>query len=324
MKLSFYIIFVKKELRPVCLLTALLTLVFVLFLGVPALAADISMSFIKDLGLSRGADAIRPVAVTHQADLQEVCITDVVGRDLIILNCHGLEVFRTDAGAGIAMPASGCLTRDGGLVFIERSHHSSEAIRKLNLFGESVPFHAQPPADPWRPNHLVVARNGDLITLDAISGLMARHEGNTGDLLWAAHLLPTGEDSANMGRPVEHADGRLFVPGGSLHSVMVLDAQGNFLKSFGQLGSNPGCFSFPVGVALTPAGNLLVLDRMRHKILVFDADQKFLDEFGSIGAGPGRFYQPLAIASSEDGFVYVTQGLLGLVQVFRISESRDL
>jgi DNA-binding beta-propeller fold protein YncE len=132
-----------------------------------------------------------------------------------------------------------------------------------------------------------------------------------------------GSDELQLGRPVEAPDGRIYVPSGILHSVIVFSEGGRRLKAFGEFGSGPGKLVFPVGVAIGPDESILVLDRMRHKVLMFDPDHNLLGEFGSMGAGPGQFYHPSAIAASDDSKVYVSQGYGSRVQVFSIRDTKS-
>jgi sugar lactone lactonase YvrE len=53
---------------------------------------------------------------------------------------------------------------------------------------------------------------------------------------------------------------------------------GKFVKSWGKLGSGPGEFRTPHGLALDDAGRLIVADRGNVRIQVFDQDGKFLQE----------------------------------------------
>jgi hypothetical protein len=68
---------------------------------------------------------------------------------------------------------------------------------------------------------------------------------------------------------------------------------------------------------------VLVLDRLRARVLVFDRDHRFVTEFGATGSRPGDFYHPVALAVSADDRLYVAQGYLGRVNVFRLAVRDD-
>ena len=127
----------------------------------------------------------------------------------------------------------------------------------------------------------------------------------------------------NLGRPAEAPDGRIYVPGGDLRVVLVLSADGERARAPSAASARrAGRFVLPVGVAFGPAGEVLVLDRLRAKILLFDPQHEFVTEFGSLGFGPGQFYHPVALAATADGKIYVAQGFQGRIQVFRLSLQR--
>ncbi len=136
------------------------------------------------------------------------------------------------------------------------------------MFGEPDGFVADRPDSAWSPWHVIVTRDGNYVSLDAGTGLLAKHDAQTGALIWQRRCGVDDTVGDVIGRPAEAPDGRLYVPGGDLRTVLVLSAEGEPLAAFGRFGSAPGRMVLPVGVAFGPAGEVLVLDRLRAKILV--------------------------------------------------------
>ena len=109
-------------------------------------------------------------------------------------------------------------------------------------------------------------------------------------------------------------DGRILVADGGLKEVVVLDARGMPVGSFGA-----GVLQRPVGLARDPAdGRIFVADSQAHDIKVFDAQGKLLETWGRRGVAPGEFNAPTYL-SFAGGRLYVTDTLNSRVQVF----SRD-
>lgn len=73
----------------------------------------------------------------------------------------------------------------------------------------------------------------------------------------------------------------------------------NLLLEWGQQGSEQGQFHFPIGIALTKAGDVVVSDFYNDRIQRFNSDGKFLAEFAVL-PNPG------GIALDGDGNLYIT------------------
>jgi DNA-binding beta-propeller fold protein YncE len=93
------------------------------------------------------------------------------------------------------------------------------------------------------------------------------------------------------GPPPRHEDGRfrqptdvtwdpagnIFISDGYVNSrIARLDANGNWVKSWGERGNQPGEFNTPHSIAADARGNIYVADRFNRRIQVFDGDGKFL------------------------------------------------
>jgi DNA-binding beta-propeller fold protein YncE len=94
------------------------------------------------------------------------------------------------------------------------------------------------------------------------------------------------------------AAGNTFISDGYINSrVAKVDKDGNWVKSWGEPGDQPGQFNVPHSIAVDAAGNVYVADRGNRRIQVFDGDGKFLrqmkidvpapaDAHAAIGAKP--------------------------------------
>jgi len=74
--------------------------------------------------------------------------------------------------------------------------------------------------------------------------------------------------------------GDTFISDGYINSrVAKVDKDGNWLKSWGDRGKEPGQFNTPHSIATDANDNVYVADRGNHRIQVFDRDGKFLRQF---------------------------------------------
>jgi NHL repeat len=95
-----------------------------------------------------------------------------------------------------------------------------------------------------------------------------------------------GEDQTHLNQPTDIAvapSGDVFISDGYVNSRVVhYDKTGKFVKAWGKLGTGPGEFSLPHGIALDSRGRLYVVDRNNARIQVFDQSGKYLTEWRNI------------------------------------------
>lgn len=95
-----------------------------------------------------------------------------------------------------------------------------------------------------------------------------------------------GCDERHFNKPTDMVvtpSGEVFVTDGYGNSRVVhFDAQGRYVKSWGQLGTAPGEFSIPHAIVADSKGRLYVADRNNVRIQVFTQDGKFLEEWRNL------------------------------------------
>ncbi len=96
-------------------------------------------------------------------------------------------------------------------------------------------------------------------------------------------------------------DGNVYVADTGNRRVVVLSAEGAFVKAFGKAGEGQGEFVEPFDVAVAWDGTVWVLDAMRQVLLHFDGDGTFLEEVRP--ASP--WYRPRGLDAAEDSTLYV-------------------
>ena len=71
--------------------------------------------------------------------------------------------------------------------------------------------------------------------------------------------------------------------------MVKFDRNGNFIKTWGQLGSRPGEFRTPHGLAFDSQGRLFVADRGNTRIQIFDQEGNFLEQWYQFSRLSGIF-----------------------------------
>jgi DNA-binding beta-propeller fold protein YncE len=75
-------------------------------------------------------------------------------------------------------------------------------------------------------------------------------------------------------------------------------------------------FARPTGLAVTPGGNLLVVDTVGCRVVEMSPSGLVARTFGRRGAGPGEFNYPTDITVARDGRMFVVDSMNARVQVF--------
>ena len=99
--------------------------------------------------------------------------------------------------------------------------------------------------------------------------------------------------------------GNIFVTDGYGNSrVHKFDPAGRHLRSWGEPGTDPGCFNLPHAVVIDQAGTVLVADRENHRIQRFDSNGRYLGQWNNL-------HRPNGLAC-DGRFFYVAEGPTGL------------
>ena len=136
---------------------------------------------------------------------------------------------------------------------------------------------------------------------------------------WVQKRSPKGDVILTLGNPDQPAEwqgggifngptdiavhrptGHLFVSDGYHNSrVHRFDEQGRHVMSWGEPGSEPGQFSLPHGIAVTPDDHVVVCDRENFRIQVFDLDGRFVRHW--------PMHRPTGISVGPDGLLYIAE-----------------
>ncbi len=130
--------------------------------------------------------------------------------------------------------------------------------------------------------------------------------------------------------------GNVYVSEGPNNRVDIFKEKGEFISTFGWgvtdakseletcttacktglSGSGNGQFSGVRGVAVSPAGNVWVVEGTNNRVQEFNATNEYVLKFGTSGTGTGQFKEPKGIAYTAGGNVLVADEGNARVQAF--------
>jgi len=116
------------------------------------------------------------------------------------------------------------------------------------------------------------------------------------------HVAPNGD--------IFVAEGHSNNPGTPAR-ILKFNSDGDFLMSFGEMGSGDGQFIQPHALAMDSKGRLFVGDRSNNRVQIFDQDGNFLDAWYQFGRPSGIYIDKndvLYSADSESGSVNPAHG----------------
>ncbi|MFN8591047.1 MAG: NHL repeat-containing protein [Thermomicrobiales bacterium] len=195
-----------------------------------------------------------------------------------------------------------------------------------DLITLSAPLQAQAPgwsfiraitggaADPVRsPSGVAVAPDGRIYVIDtARDQIQVLDAAGQPVTAWGE----SGSDPGQFWFSVSDGADLALAPDGSLvvidpanNRVQQFTSDGTLLRTWGRLGSDPGTFLDPYGVAVDRDGRIYVADG-NHRIQVFDHDGRFLAEWDGTKGGDTPLAGPVGVAVAPDGTIWVTDDIL--------------
>ena len=102
--------------------------------------------------------------------------------------------------------------------------------------------------------------------------------------------------------------GNIYVSDGYGNSrVAKFDKDGNWVKAWGEYGTEPGQFSTPHSIAADNDGNIYVSDRDNWRVQVFDTDGRYLREFTVNYIFPKDYVPPIPDSGRKPDGTYETR-----------------
>lgn len=110
--------------------------------------------------------------------------------------------------------------------------------------------------------------------------------------------------------------GHTIIPDTNQDAIFVFDAQGRFLKKFGETGSGAGEFKRPTFICVDKDDSIIVSDSDNSRVQIFDKTGRFVCSLGEKGTGKAQLTLPFGVAADRFGNILVVDGGNRRIQVF--------
>ena len=213
-------------------------------------------------------------------------------------------------------PKGMCVDADGNIVVVEphyaRVNHftpDGQLVRQWGTKGSdegSLTF----------PRAITTLRNGTLVISEYQTVERVQRFSPDGSIFLGA-IGEAGNKNAQFNRPeglVTNLQDQIFVADSCNHRIQILDAEGNWIHTFGSPGKGSDQMSYPYDLAIDREGLLFVCEFGNSRIQVFDRHYKTMEVVGEPGNAPGKFNNPWSIAMDSKGDLYVADSANHRVQ----------
>jgi DNA-binding beta-propeller fold protein YncE len=116
---------------------------------------------------------------------------------------------------------------------------------------------------------------------------------------------------------------QLYVADAGMHRLVIFDRDGNWSSEAGGLGDAAGQLRRPIGVTLTGAGAVAVLDEENRRVVSYDLYGRLIGVVVELGSEAARAQhgrtRPIAVASDKGGGLYVVDADQDRVMAFDFS-----
>jgi sugar lactone lactonase YvrE len=202
----------------------------------------------------------------------------------------------------LVQPFNISIDSDGNKYVSDTVRHQVVVFDKADIFVKAIGAPKE-----WKPvdalvyeDKLYVAdiKNGEIHVLDKATGNPIKRFGKKG---------PPEE---TLGLPTNLAfdgDGILYVSDSGRFQVVKFDRDGHFRGTIGRLGSNPGTFARPRGLATDRKKRLFAVDAAFDNIQMFDGLGRLLlwfGQFGQAGRLPGEMFLPAKVVIDYENVEY--------------------
>jgi DNA-binding beta-propeller fold protein YncE len=238
----------------------------------------------------------KPYGVAINKGKVYVCDTQAANVSIADLTRHKLVYLKPDGQEAMRLPINVAVDNDGNCYVTDVGRGQVLIYKDKNLVGQIGKKGEMKPCG--------IALAGERLYVTDMTNRCVRVYNRASRELLLTVPRDCNDEKAKLFGPTNVAvdkQGRICVSDSSGFVVKIYDAEGNHLRTIGELGVTPGQFALPKGVGVDQEGRVYVLDAAAPVIQLFDSEGKLLMFFGQPGdSGPGGLYLPAGLTIDYD------------------------
>lgn len=256
-----------------------------------------------------------PMGLAVSDDGERLYVSDLLQHVVFMFDFRNKVLRQTAVGA----PSGIALDEEENLYVVDQARNAVSVFDRNGNFVRDIGDGSM-----VRPNGLALDRRNDRIYVVDTGNTESRQDvkiyNRSGQRIGSIGGKPGGDFSQFRFPTMAAVDGQgnLYVTDTINGRVQKFDAKGNFVTTFGQIGTAWGEFDTVKGIALDTFGNIYVVDTGWSNVQIFNPKGQVLMFFGGRGPLPGMMKNPISIAIDGRNRIYVGDYLNHRIGVYQL------
>lgn len=249
----------------------------------------------------------KPYGVAFRNGKVYICDTMLPGLVILDLQEKIMRTFRP-LGRGILRKPINVVIDTNGDIYVTDTER-----QQVVVYSEDLDYKYALTSKSWKPIDIAILGDSLLVTdyLDKnIEVWSKKSKKYIGEFPPNNVELPDSQRVFVPYAVTVNQNGHIYISDFGQFRIQEFDRRGNYIRSFGGIGTNIGNFARPKGIAVDQDSVLYVVDSAFENVQLFDSKGRLLMFFGGSYQGIGDMYLPAQVIVDNTGSQYFTDYVL--------------